>query len=104
MNKELPKSPKLSKNPNWKASIQRSAVGNQTGQKNGKSVQNAALPVHEPFSRKIILLALARFGLAWYINKRRKRCGSRCDVQRGAGQSRKEIESTGIPGHLMQSR
>jgi len=48
---------------------------------------------------------LARIGLSWYSNKRRKRCGSRCDVQRGAGTvGRKEVESTGNPGHLSLSR
>ena len=32
--------------------------------KRGKSVQNAVLTVHELFSREIIPLALARFGLS----------------------------------------
>jgi len=43
-----------------------------------------------------VLRALARIGWAWYINKRRKRCGSRCDVQRGAGTVGKMLNRLGF--------
>ena len=48
------------------------------------------------FDGKNFWPTLARFGLSWYINKRRKRCGSRCDVQRGAWAVEEEVESTDV--------
>jgi hypothetical protein len=92
---------RIPRRKNKPGSIQQLAVSQRKRRKN--QLKNAVLTVHELFSEKIILLALARNGLAWYISKRRKRCGSRCVVQRGAGTVEEEgLNRLKSPGHLMQ--